>query len=184
MPEESQLEFSRVFDVGELQDDGSSRELKASPEELTALQKRYGLDALDEVRGELKISALEAGAMKVTGKIFARLSQTCVVTLEPVDEVIGEFISIAYLPEGAEDPEEEEVDPLSDEEYEFFDGKSVDLGELVAQQIAAAINPYPRKDGAELGKVASMGDSEPVVRENSFAVLGKLKGDAGDDRKH
>ncbi len=106
------------------------------------------------------------------------------MTLEPVDEVIEEFISVVYLPEGAEDPEEEEVDPLSDEEYEFFDGESVDLGELVAQQIAAAINPYPRKDGAELGKVASMGDSEPVVRENSFAVLGKLKGDAGDDRKH
>ena len=97
------------------------------------------------------------------------------VTLEPVEEKIIEPIAVTYLTEVEEPPEDAELAAFDDEEIEEFDGESVDLGELVAQAIASAINPYPRKDGAEFGKPDGLGDNTAGVRENPFAVLKGLK---------
>ncbi len=171
-----QLEFSRPLELGELEHGEVVRELGADAVELAALQTRYGVDEVRSASAQLTVSPQPQGAVKVTGVIRAEICQSCVVTLEPVQETLEETISVNYLPPGAEEPaDSSESDLESEEEFEAFDGVCIDLGELTAQQIAAAIDPYPRKDGVTFGNQGQLRDNEPEERDNPFAVLQKLK---------
>jgi len=54
----------------------------------------------------------------------------------------------------------------------------VDFGEIAAQQLALALNPYPRADGATLEQLNEVADNKKVTvneRNSPFAVLGELK---------
>lgn len=177
----SQPEFSRAFRTDELQDGAVSRELIGSNAECVALAARYGVDELRSISAELSVAGVGSRGLRVEGKVSAELVQSCVVTLDPVEESISEDVSVTYLPEGEDDLQDAELAAFDDEEIEPFDGESVDLGELVAQTVAAAIDPYPRTEGAEFGKPSGLGDNERDVRENPFAVLKGLKTANGNE---
>ena len=74
-------------------------------------------------------------------------------------------VSLRLLPAGraATDTPDDAVD-------EIETGGQVDLGELVAEEVALALDPYPRHPDAALPPEAS--DPE----ENPFAALAALKG--------
>ena len=61
---------------------------------------------------------------------------------------------------------------LLDQPEPLVDGK-IDVGEVVAQFLAVAMNPYPRKDGAKVADVVKSEDEEE--RPNPFAKLAGLK---------
>ncbi|NNF76683.1 MAG: hypothetical protein HKN05_01515, partial [Rhizobiales bacterium] len=168
----AKLEFSRPLEVSELEHGQVTREFSADSAELSALQQRYGVEALRSVSAHLTISPEPEGAVKVSGVVRAELSQNCTVTLEPVEETVDEPIAVTYLPPGVDEPGGA-VDRMleSQEDYEPFDGLSLELGELVAQEIAAAIDPYPRKSGVVFGNQGQLGDNAPEERDNPFAVL-------------
>ena len=173
-------EFSRPFEVAELEDGELVREITADEGELAALQRRFAIEALHGVSAKLTIAAAGEGVVQVSGTVRAKLSQICIVTLDPVDEEVAETIAVTYLPPGVEEPHGGlEGDLEAPDEYEAFDGVSIDLGELTAQQIAAAINPYPRKDGVIFGNQGQLGDNDPEERDNPFAVLEALKAKDG-----
>lgn len=175
------LEFSRPFEVAELEEGEIAREIKADDGELAALQRRFAVEALHAASAQLNIAAGSKGLITVTGTVRAKLAQTCIVSLDPVNEELEEAISVTFLPPGVDEPH---GDLETDEEYEPFDGESIDLGELAAQQIAAAINPYPRKDGVTFGNQGQLGDNEPEERDNPFAVLEALKSKGGQAQDH
>lgn len=168
------IEFSRPLEISELEQGELVRDLAAEAGELAALQKRYGVEALHSASAHLTISPETHGAVKVSGVVSAELDQICIISLEPVAETIDEPICVTYLPPGVNEPSDELE---TDEEFEAFDGISIDLGELTSQQIAAAIDPYPRRSGVIFGNQGQLGDNEPEERDNPFAVLQKLKGE-------
>ena len=98
-------------------------------------------------------------------------------------ETITEPVGVTFLPESDEALEDVEMAAWDEEEIDVLEGESIDLGELVAQTIATAIDPYPRKDGAEFGKAPGLGDNEDGVRENPFAALRDLKPADGNAEK-
>ncbi len=180
MPEpansEFPLEFSRPLEVADLEHGEVVKELTATADELVALQKRFDVETLEAVSAKLTVSPEAGGTVKVEGRVRASLSQLCVVSLEPIDELVDEEISVTYLPPGTEEPSGAEAGELGSEaDFEEFDGVVIELGELTAQQIAAAMNPYPRKEGVEFGNQGQLGDNAAEERENPFAVLQKLK---------
>ncbi len=173
-------EFSRPFEVAEIEDGEVVREIKADEGELAALQGRFAIEALHAASAELSIAAAGEGVVHVSGTVRAKLSQICIVSLEPVDEEVAETVAVTYLPPGVEEPHvAPDGDLESADEYEAFDGLSIDLGELTAQQIAAAINPYPRKAGVVFGNQGQLGDNDREERDNPFAVLETLKAKDG-----
>lgn len=173
-------EFSREFPMAELGDAPVEQVFEASDEEREALRERFGIETLGAVCAELAVTPLSEGSVRVAGKVFASLGQLCVVTLEPVAETIEEEFSVTFLREGPEAEELAEKSALDEEEVDTYDGETLDLGELVTQQVAAAINPYPRKDGAEFGKPDALSDNADGVRENPFAVLRGLGARGGN----
>ncbi len=177
----AKAEFSRPFQVEDLQDGDVTLDLTADEAELAGLQARYGVDALTDVSAKLSLSAQPEGSVKVSGSVSAGLRQTCIVSLEPVEETIAEDISVLYLPAGVEEPQDDGDFEL---DYETFDGLTIELGEMVAQQIAGAINPYPRRAGVEFGNQGQLGDNAGEERDNPFAVLQALKTNEGTAQEH
>lgn len=129
---------------------GLHLEIEASPE------IRAALAALAEVNEVLALSAsfdlTRAGAgVHVSGRVHARVGQTCVVTLEPIENVIDEPVDVQFVP-GADAAEAGHVVEAEDEDEEppepLVDGK-VDIGALATEFLLLGIDPYPRKPGAE-----------------------------------
>ena len=174
-------EFSRPFAVEQLDNGETGVSLAAEEAELAGLERRFGVEALTAMSANLTVAPQPEGAVKVAGTVNAALRQTCIISLEPVEETIEETISVLYLPPGLEEPQDEGD---FEQDYEAFDGLSIDLGELTAQQIAAAINPYPRKPGVEFGNQGQLGDNAHEERDNPFAVLQALKSKEAKAQEH
>ena len=64
------------------------------------------------------------------------------------------------------------VDLDEDVEVEPVDGKWLAVGRIVFEELAAGLNPYPRRPGAEFTPAT---DAAEPAKENPFAVLAKLK---------
>jgi uncharacterized metal-binding protein YceD (DUF177 family) len=90
--------------------------------------------------------------------------RTCVITLEDFETEMTEALAIRFVPAGTET---EEIDPEAEDEIPYG-GKTIDLGEAAAEQLALALEPYPRKPGAALAE-------EPAAPANPFAALGRLR---------
>lgn len=122
-----------------------------------ALAADHGLQAVETFRAEFDVVGWKKGGVKVTGRVRARVVQACIVTLQPVNETIDEDISAIFLPEGSslavpKRSAEGEIilEPEGEDGPELFSGDTIDVGQLAEEFFSLAINPYPRRAGAEI----------------------------------
>ena len=101
--------------------------------------------------------------------------QSCVVTLDPVEAEIGEPFDIVFAQPSYQASEAGEVlDPESDLP-EPLPPEGLDLGEVVAQQLALALDPYPRSVTADEALREVAGPEGDTQRRSPFEVLRGLK---------
>lgn len=166
----SEFEFSRPFKVEDAANVSRQEELNATQDERAALARRFGLLSIEKLEAQLEIRPDSLGYV-VKGRIAARVTQSCTVTLDPVGENVKEMLETHFiLPEYmAAMFAEEEENPSFDKDFEELSGPIIDLGELVSQVLAVSLNPYPRSSQAE----------EEVKKlekpSNPFDVLAVLK---------
>lgn len=170
------VEFSRPFNLRELGERPVRRSLEAGPEERAALAERFGLIGLERLSAELTLRRLRGGGVvRVSGSLAAAATQRCVVTLGPVPAALEESFELDFQPVGRREEVEVVLDPEV-EEPEPLEGDRLDLGELVAQQFALALDPYPRAPDAKLVQSDwGASDEEEVPSDNPFAALASLK---------
>lgn len=153
---------------------------EADEAERKALADRFGLLELTKFKGEATITPQKGdGGYLVAGRFRAKLSQACSVTLEPVWDVLLESfeVRLVSLPD---DAPELDLDSEIDQDIEALEGEDIDIGEIVAQYLGTAVNPYPRKEGGEATDLADVGGqviSEEKARQmaNPFSSLKKLR---------
>lgn len=166
-------EFARPVQIDHVGPAWQSHALEADAAERAALAQRFGLLDLPALTAEVKLRRVRAGRyIEAALHLTAEVVQSCVVTLEPVAARVEDSGRELYGPTGGgpETPEEVLVDPDSPEPLE---GPSLDLGEIVAQHLALALEPYPRSPGAAgPGEAAA----EAAARPSPFAGLAALKG--------
>jgi hypothetical protein len=115
--------------------------------------------------------------LRAAGRVTANVTQTCVVSLEPIENTVEEAFDVLFQPSdvaGAAPagPAPEEVD---DTREPLVNG-AADLGAVATQFFLLGIDPYPRKPGAEFS-----GPAEDRAAASPFAALERLK---GRDAKH
>lgn len=155
----------------------------ADEAERSELAARFDLLELKLFRGEATATREKGGSgsaapgVAVQVRFKAKLVQRCGVTLEPVHDVVSENFQVRFI-EGALD--EVDMDPESEEDIEALEGGEIDIGEIVAQYLGTAINPYPRKKGTQAtdlsfarGKVIS--EKKAREKANPFSLLKKLR---------
>lgn len=165
-------EFSHLISADQIGVQETVREIAANPAERARLAERFGLVSLDRLTASLSLRR-RRGLVEVSGQFEADLVQACVVTLEPVPAHLVESFTVAFGPAASSAGGEVVVSvEAEDPPEEIVDGR-IDLGEAVAQQLAVAIDPYPRSPAAE-----AVGSDEPEAgkgRTSPFAALEALR---------
>jgi len=128
----------------------------ADREQRTALAREHGLLSVESFRAELVAKPFRGEGMRVSGRVTAVITQSCVITLDPLRSEIDEEISALYVPEGSSLSRGEVsrgelmLEPEGPDAPEPFSGDSVDIGALAEEFFELAIDPYPRKPGVEI----------------------------------
>jgi hypothetical protein len=169
-------EFSRPIAADRIGPQPTVREIDADEAERARLAERFGLLAVDRLGAKLELKRLPGGVIQLRGRFEADVVQACVVTLEPVRSRVGERFAVAFSAVPAVSGGEVvigvgEEDPAED----LRDGR-IDLGEVVAQQLAVALDPYPRAPGADDRFEVADGKGTPAEPgTRPFAVLERLR---------
>lgn len=143
------LEISRPVAVNRLPE---TYLVEATEAELVALAARLKILAVLALSCRFTLEAV-GGAVLAGGVLAGRVVQSCVVSLEPVEQEVAETFSVRFVPEGEETGDD---DPDSPDELPYR-GSRIDLGEATVEQLALALDPYPRLPGA----VADMTGLDP-----------------------
>ncbi len=174
--EGSPPEFSRIVNLEDLGEEGLRLDLHATDEECAALARRFALPAIAALSATGRLRRSPGGGVRLGVTIRAQVTQTCVVTLEPVVNRIEENIDIVFEPEPSESGAlVVEYDPEGDREK--LKGESLDVGEIVAEEAALSLDPYPRRPGVALEPGDSGSDSEDGTTSTGgpFEALAALK---------
>ena len=192
------VEFSFPVDVISLPPSGRLYEIEADESARARVAARLGLVLLGSLAAKFNLLPRAGGMIDVTGTVRAKVTQTCVITLAPVQADVREEIEVRFvLPlapaptpkaakktrgKAAEEPED--LIALGEEEPpEEAVGGEVDLGELAVVHLALGLDPYPRAPGASF-QAGSWGEKgEKIVTEGPFAVLAGLKAKAPPKRQ-
>lgn len=172
-------EFSRPVNVERLPDLGRHWTVEPTPEEALALAGRFSLTALTSLKGVLHVKPFAGGSLlKVMGMMTAVVEQNCVVTLQPLSTTISEEIDRIFSFNAPKELPLEVEWTVEDQDLPdpVVDGM-IDLGEIVAEQLALSIDPYPRAEGVAFtvpDAVIGVTANGPE-KENPFSALAGLK---------
>ncbi|MDD1531163.1 phosphodiesterase [Bradyrhizobium sp. WBOS7] len=164
--------------VAQIPDTGLHRKLEASAGERQAIAEVGGVREVMSASADLDVVPRSGGRVQVTGTVRARVGQTCVVTLDPIESEIEEEVDLMFAPEaearrladlieeGQDDATPEVADPP-----EPIMGGIIDLGRVATDALFLAIDPYPRKEGAVFEPDVTAPDPE----DHPFAALKALQ---------
>lgn len=170
----------RAFvNVVQIPETGLHRDIEADSATRAAMADIAGLRDISFARGSFDLSQRSGGRVHVAGHVTARIGQTCVVTLEPIENEIDEDIDLTFAP-AEQIPEL--ADEAIDDEIEIGAGDMpeppepivngiIDLGRLATDVLFLAIDPYPRKEGAVYEPKVTAADPE----DHPFAALKALQ---------
>lgn len=152
-------------------------DIEADAAERRDLADLNNLVSLDRLAGHFELRRLGAGGIRLDGRIVAKLTQRCVVSLEPVVQSIDSAFHYDFGPDGDQiDPDSGEVLIDMESDLEPLPGDVLDLGEILAEQLALAVDPYPKAPGVEFQAPSPGDDEEQNKGKNSpFAALAALK---------
>jgi uncharacterized metal-binding protein YceD (DUF177 family) len=172
--------WSVRIEVEQIPDTGLHRDLEADQTARDGMAELAGLREILSASASLDVTPERGGRFHVTGRVQARIGQTCVVTLDPIENEIDEPIDLIFAPpdqipeladlvDEAAESEEDVPDPP-----EPIENGMIDLGRVATDAVFLAIDPYPRKPGAVFEPLLAAPDPE----EHPFAALRALKVDA------
>ena len=166
-------EFSRIIAADTVDDAARELEIGADAEERRKLAGRFRLQAIERLKARVKLSR-RAGIIHAEGEVDAAVVQSCVVTGDAMPAQMRAPFSVRYVPDVFARSDEDEVE-LSSEDCDTLplEGNQIDLGELAAETLALALNPFPRSDRADEALMeAGLGETGEA---GPFAALRALK---------
>jgi uncharacterized metal-binding protein YceD (DUF177 family) len=161
--------------VAQIPDGGLHREIEADAHARAAMAETAGVREISSVRAVFDLSHRSGGRVHVAGRVQAKVGQTCVVTLEPIENEIDEEVDLIFAPADEIAPQ---IDADADdgesavaEPPEPIQNGMIDLGRLATDVVYLAIDPYPRKQGAMFEPPLTTVDPE----DHPFAALKALQ---------
>ncbi len=165
--------------VAQIPDTGLHRKLEASAAERQAMAELAGLRDVLSAHADFDVEPKSGGRIQVTGRVRARIGQTCVVTLDPIESEIDEEVDLTFAPEAEtrrledliEEGQDDEEPPEVVDPPEAIVNGIIDLGRIATDALFLAIDPYPRKPGVVFEADVAALDPE----DHPFAALKALQ---------
>jgi uncharacterized metal-binding protein YceD (DUF177 family) len=166
--------------VAQLPEAGLHRDLEADRAAREAMAEVAGLREILAASASLDVTPGKGGRVHVAGRVRARVGQTCVVTLDPVENDIDEEIDLVFAPPEQIPQLADLVDEAAESDVEIPDPPEpiengiIDLGRVATDALFLGIDPYPRRSDAVFEPQVAEADPE----DHPFAALKALKLDA------
>jgi uncharacterized metal-binding protein YceD (DUF177 family) len=164
-----------LINVAQIPDGGLHREIEADAPTRAAMMETAGLRDIASVRAAFDLSHRSGGRVHVAGRVLAKVGQTCVVTLEPIESEIDEEVDLIFAPideiASQIDVDDDDSESAVAEPPEPIENGMIDLGRLATDVLYLAIDPYPRKQGAVFEPQFATVDPE----DHPFAALKALQ---------
>jgi Large ribosomal RNA subunit accumulation protein YceD len=166
--------------VAQVPDTGLHRDIEASPAARAAMAELAGLREILSATASLDVTPRGGGRFHVAGRVRARIGQTCVVTLDPIENDIDEAIDLIFAPPEQIPELADLVDEAAESDVEIPDPLEpiengvIDLGRVATDALYLGIDPYPRKADAVFEPPVVAADPE----DHPFAALKALQLDA------
>src|SRR5215510_604338 len=176
-------EIERFVDLDRMGAGGTALEIVASDGERSALAKRFGFVGLPAFSARVTVDRRPGGQIVVEGRLRGRIVQACILTLDPVTQDLDDTFRIVFKPDMADDRDPESGEAVLNSQAdapEPLTGNMLDIGEIVAEQLSLAADPYPRRAGAKLEDVLPKPrhggrKGQPEQRRHPFAGLAALR---------
>lgn len=163
--------------VAQIPETGLHRDIEADQAICHAIADIGGLREVLSAHASFVVMPKSGGLFHVSGQVRARVGQTCVVTLDPMESDIDEAIDLIFAP-----PEQVPDMAALVDEAEHSDGETpdppepiengiIDLGKVATDALYLALDPYPRKPDAVFEPLVEAVDPE----DHPFAALKALK---------
>jgi uncharacterized metal-binding protein YceD (DUF177 family) len=167
--------------ISEVSETGRHIDLVADAQARAAVAKLAGLAAVPRLEASFDVTRYGRSGLHVVGRVSATVVQTCVVTLEPLENEVDEEIDIAFVSApspSVEDYSSGEVEVPLEDAPEPLVGNKVDLGAIATEFLILGLDSYPRKPNAVF-EAPSAGDESA----HPFAALAEFKkGQGGKQR--
>ncbi|MGD9656980.1 MAG: DUF177 domain-containing protein [Methylocystis sp.] len=169
--------MSRRLALADVPPEGLDFDISATSAECAALASHNELPAVHALRAGLQARRWRGDGLKIDGELRASIRQTCVATLEEFDSELVEPIHMRFAPPPEEAPrsrrrhDETAEITLDEDPPDPLIGGAVDLGAVVSEFLTLALDPYPRKPGAQF--VEPSGEGAQII--SPFTALGRLK---------
>jgi hypothetical protein len=165
--------------VIQIPDTGLHRDIEANEATRKAMADTGNLREVLSAHAAFDVTPKTGGRFHVTGYVRARIGQTCVVTLEPIESEIDEPIDVIFAPPEQIPHMADLVDEAAESDQEIPDPPEpiengiIDLGRVATDALFLAVDPYPRKPDAVFEPLVEAADPE----DHPFAALKALKVD-------
>ncbi|MGE0699072.1 MAG: DUF177 domain-containing protein [Hyphomicrobiaceae bacterium] len=150
----------------------------ATAEERQQLAGVLDVLSVDALSVAYRLRPAAGGRLSLAGRIAARITQACVVTLDPVATELALDLDVVFVPGdgGARDargPSELEVshEDLEAPDEEPIDNGVVDIGRVIVEELMSGLDPYPRKPGVSFDW---KDDKAAAAATHPFAALARL----------
>lgn len=185
--------FSRPISVDDVPETGLDIDVTATPEECAAVARDNDLPAVAALSGRFHLARRAGGRLHLTGTVEARVTQTCVVSLDPFESDVAQEVDVDFAPQAqapapepagrrrdtsrrrappAPPPQPKAVSEAVDEDAPdpIVNGR-IDLGVLTEEFLTLGLDLYPRKPGVAFEDLVD----EPEPGRSAFAALERLK---------
>ena len=163
--------------VSDVPEAGLHIDLTPDEREREAVAALAGLVSLPRLEASFDVTRHGRSGLHVVGGVSATVGQTCVVTLDPMENEVDEAVDLVFVPSpqaGKHEAADIEVH-LEDAAEALVEG-TVDLGAIATEYLILGIDPYPRKPGTVF-QAPSAGDDNA----HPFAALAALRKDRGGE---
>jgi len=148
-------EIDRMVDLDRMGAGSAALDITASDGERAALAKRFGFVGLPVFSARVTVDR-RPGQVIVEGRLRGTIVQACILTLDPVTQELDDTFRIVFRQDLTEERDPESGEALLNAQAdapEPLSGNMLDIGEIVAEQLSLAADPYPRRPGARLEDV-------------------------------
>ncbi|MEG8099245.1 DUF177 domain-containing protein [Candidatus Liberibacter brunswickensis] len=129
--------------------------IKADILDCEKLAKQWGVISVENWSADVKLSAWKKVGVRMSGKVCAKIIQACVITLDSVQSEVEDSVSCIFVPSSSKffypngdiSGKKNVVEARELDILPFSDDGIIDIGAVIADFTAVAINPYPKKEG-------------------------------------
>ena len=133
--------LNKILFLGEIGPEGWSADFEATEAQCVKIAERFQIPSVSDLKACVK-AMIDGEIVRVSGHIRARLTRICVVSLEPVQEQLDfdfESLFAENVPLIKEGQMKEDIEPI--------ERGSLDIFDIVAEQVGLNMNPFPHKSG-------------------------------------